>query len=101
MKLAVRDERPIVGVHFGGKADRPLGGVPLADGADAGTAFQNGIPDCVEGKPRAADRAEAGNGDWCMGTHAFTRFSTSSGCRKARQLLEPPKPRELESAARI
>ena len=102
-QLAVAGQRRrVVVAHLGGELRRPARGVPLRDRADRGVARRHGREDRGRRTARAADRAAAGD-QYALRRHQSPVDdlpSTSSGLRKARQLLEPPKPSEFDSASR-
>src|SRR5262249_963741 len=83
--------------HFASNAHRPPPAVPLTNGANRRLAVQNAAPNGLNCPTGAANRTRSGDHDSGGETHS----TTSSGCRKARQLFEPPNPREFEIAPRI
>ncbi|MFM1943747.1 MAG: hypothetical protein RI897_2729 [Verrucomicrobiota bacterium] len=81
---------------FCGLFDGPGGGVPAGEGSDGGLAGEEGLPDFLGGMAGAADGSGAGEDDLAWG-----HWAPPLGWRKARQLLDPPKPSELERIARM
>ena len=90
--------------NFGRDPCGPLRRVPLLDRPDRRPARAQRRDDLGRRLARAADCARSGDDDALRVGHSrhpsAGRPSTSSGLRKARQLLEPPKPSELDSAIR-
>ena len=106
VQLPVGDQGSVVHPgHLGTEVYRPPVGVPLANRRNGGTPAMNGIPYVLDGQAGAADGAHARDHDAWNRRHAEpTResdASTSSGWRKTSVLFEPPKPSELDMAARI
>ena len=98
VELAVAHEVTVGEQDLRRDLHRPFRGVELGEGTDRGLAGVQFFPDFGDGAARAADDAAAGKDDGVVGnTHACT----SSGFLKTNELFDPPKPSELDRAARI
>ena len=97
MEFAIFHQGAIVHpVYFGGDLNGPLADIPLLNRSDGGPAGGNALPNGCRRKSRGTDCARPGNINF-FPAHAFT----SSGWRKASELLDPPKPNEFDRTARM
>src|SRR5690606_21185091 len=98
VQLAVRHEESVVLPDLCRHFDRPLGPVEPGERSHRRLAFFEPFPDLRDGGTRAADDPAPGDDDFFSG---FFHAWTSSGWRKTSELFDPPKPSELERAARM
>ena len=98
VELAIADEVTGAEQHLRRDLDGPLRWVELGERPHRRLAIGEPLPNFRDGTARTTDDAASRENDRVGG---FTHAWTSSGFRKTRELFDPPKPSELERAARI